>query len=100
MPKSPQRLGGLYVVATPIGNMEDMTLRGIEVLRSVDLVAVEDTRHSVKLLRRHGIDTPVVSYHDQNESERSRLHKPCGVGTLSKDTTLDGTVSFRKSTLR
>jgi 16S rRNA (cytidine1402-2'-O)-methyltransferase len=61
---------GLYLVATPIGNLEDMTLRGLRVLRSVDRIACEDTRQSQKLLGHYGIATPVVSCHAHNEGAR------------------------------
>lgn len=65
--------GTLYVCATPIGNMDDITLRALSVLREVDLIAAEDTRHTAKLLRRHGIDASLVSYHDHNESSRATV---------------------------
>lgn len=58
---------GLYIVATPIGNLQDITLRAIEVLKQVDVIAVEDTRHSSKLLNYFDIRTPIVSYHAHNE---------------------------------
>ena len=61
------------MVATPIGNLEDMTLRALRVLSEVDLIAAEDTRVTRKLLDRHGIDTPLTSYHEHNK--RSKLKK-------------------------
>jgi 16S rRNA (cytidine1402-2'-O)-methyltransferase len=64
--------GVLYVVATPIGNLEDITLRGLRVLREADLIACEDTRHTRKLLDHYSIARPVLSYHEHNEQERAR----------------------------
>lgn len=63
--------GRLYVVATPIGNLADITLRAIRVLGEVDVIAAEDTRTTRKLLAHHGIRTPLVSYHEHNEAVRT-----------------------------
>ena len=63
--------GTLYVVATPLGNLEDITLRALRVLKEVDLIAAEDTRHSRKLLAQHGIGTPLTSYHDYIERQKA-----------------------------
>ncbi|MDE0355620.1 MAG: 16S rRNA (cytidine(1402)-2'-O)-methyltransferase [Deltaproteobacteria bacterium] len=61
----------LYVVATPIGNLEDITLRALRVLREVDVIAAEDTRHTRKLLDRYDIHTPLTSYHEHNERTKA-----------------------------
>ena len=63
--------GTLYLVATPIGNLQDMTPRGLATLRDVSLIACEDTRHTRKLLTHFGISNKLVSYHEHNEAERS-----------------------------
>jgi 16S rRNA (cytidine1402-2'-O)-methyltransferase len=61
--------GTLYIVATPIGNLSDISQRALEVLRQVDLVAAEDTRHSKPLLHHYGIDKAMVAYHEHNEEQ-------------------------------
>ncbi|PLX89405.1 MAG: 16S rRNA (cytidine(1402)-2'-O)-methyltransferase [Desulfuromonas sp.] len=63
--------GTLYVVATPIGNLEDITYRAVRILGEVDLIAAEDTRHSRKLLNHYGIGTPLISCHEHNEPQRA-----------------------------
>jgi len=65
-------LGILYIVATPIGNLEDITLRALRVLKEVDVIAAEDTRHTQILLNHHGIRTPLTSYHEHNERTKAQ----------------------------
>lgn len=66
-----QRTGMLYLVATPIGNLKDMSQRGLEVLQSVDFILAEDTRHSIKLLNHFGISKKMVSYHEHNQYSKA-----------------------------
>jgi len=78
----------LYVVATPIGNLEDMTLRALRILKEVDLIAAEDTRHTGLLLKHFGIETPLTSYFQGNESKKkeyilSRLNEGHSVALVS-----------------
>jgi 16S rRNA (cytidine1402-2'-O)-methyltransferase len=63
--------GTLYLVGTPIGNLDDMTLRALRVLKEVDLIACEDTRHTAQLLNHYGVDKPTISYHEHNEMTRA-----------------------------
>ena len=63
--------GMLYLCATPIGNLEDVTLRVLRILEEVDVIAAEDTRQSIKLLNRYEIKTPLVSYHEHNKIEKT-----------------------------
>ena len=64
--------GTLYLIATPIGNLEDITHRAVRLLGEVDVIACEDTRHTRKLLNHYGINTKTISYHEHNEQERAR----------------------------
>lgn len=65
-----KRTGCLFIVATPIGNMADMTFRAVEILKTVDLIAAEDTRHSRPLLNFYGVNTALISLHEHNEQQR------------------------------
>lgn len=64
--------GTLYLIATPIGNLEDMTYRAVRLLGEVDLIAAEDTRNSIKLLNHFDIKMPMTSYHEHNKYEKHR----------------------------
>ena len=64
--------GILYLCATPIGNLEDMTFRAVRTLKEADLIAAEDTRNSIRLLNHFGIKTPMTSYHEYNKIEKGR----------------------------
>lgn len=68
-----QVIGKLYVVATPIGNLADISQRALDVLRQVDLIAAEDTRHSARLLEAYSINTALKAYHDHNEEYQSTV---------------------------
>lgn len=80
--------GVLYVVATPIGNLEDITYRAVRILREAGLIACEDTRHTRKLLDHYSIEGKLISYHEHNEAERAeelveRLHEGVSVAQVS-----------------
>ncbi len=71
------KISSLYIVATPIGNLEDFSPRAIKTLKNVDQIAAEDTRHSQKLLKHFGIITPLVSLHEHNETTSSKILLNC-----------------------
>ena len=80
--------GCLYIVATPIGNLKDITLRALDVLRSVDCIAAEDTRHSAGLLNHYLVNVPMISLHDHNERQQidgllQRLHQGQQIALIS-----------------
>ena len=64
--------GKLILCATPIGNLQDITLRALEALREADLIAAEDTRNSIRLLKYYEINTPMTSYHEYNKIEKAK----------------------------
>lgn len=64
--------GKLFLCATPIGNLEDITFRVLKTLKEVDLIAAEDTRHSIKLLNHFEIQTPMTSYHEYNKVDKAK----------------------------
>jgi 16S rRNA (cytidine1402-2'-O)-methyltransferase len=81
-------MGALYIVSTPIGNLEDITLRALRVLKEVDFIAAEDTRHSLKLLSHYGISKPLISYWREREKIKSveileKLHSGQSVALIS-----------------
>lgn len=71
--ESCKKAGKLYLCATPIGNLDDITLRVLNTLKEVDLIAAEDTRHSIKLLNHFEIKTPMTSYHEYNKIEKAEI---------------------------
>ena len=80
--------GALYVVSTPIGNLEDITFRALRILKAVAIIAAEDTRHTKQLCNHFGIETPLTSYHDFNKEEKTailleRLHSGVDVALVS-----------------
>src|SRR6185295_10335048 len=78
---APQLAPGLYLVATPIGNLRDMTLRGLEILAAADLVACEDTRVTRKLFDHYGLSAPLIAYHDHNaEAVRPKILERLAAG--------------------
>ena len=88
MNKTDQPTGVLYIVPTPIGNLEDITLRAIRILKEVDFIAAEDTRHTKKLLNHFGIKTKLISYYREKEIERTvtiikKLHEGLNIALVS-----------------
>src|SRR5262245_6764209 len=80
--EAPPLSSGLYLVATPIGNLRDMTLRGLEILAAADLVACEDTRVTRKLFDHYGLSAPLIPYHDHNaEAARPKILAKLAAGS-------------------
>jgi 16S rRNA (cytidine1402-2'-O)-methyltransferase len=91
-------MGTLYLVATPIGNLEDMSPRAIRILREASLIAAEDTRHTGKLLKHFEIETPLTSYFEHNKLEKLDfiLDKPTDVALVSDAGVLRSTIRATK----
>ena len=70
MADSSRKTGNLFIIATPIGNLADITYRAVEILGKVDLIAAEDTRHSHRLLQKYAISTKAIAFHEHNEREQ------------------------------
>ncbi|MGB3653669.1 MAG: 16S rRNA (cytidine(1402)-2'-O)-methyltransferase [Rivularia sp. (in: cyanobacteria)] len=82
------KTGVLYIVGTPIGNLEDMTFRGVRILQTVDFIAAEDTRHTGKLLKHFQVNTPQISYHEHNRHSRipellKQLHEGIAIALVT-----------------
>ena len=83
--------GTLFIVATPIGNLDDITFRAVEILKSVDIVLAEDTRHSKNLLKHLNIAKPIRAFHEHNEREKTKaiideLHSGKSIALISDET--------------